>query len=160
MPVRRVSLRQGRRPEIHRTPTNPRSQNKLPIIAQRGVNATPPQDQYFKGALFLNTLRSIVDDDKKWFSLIREFYQKFKYQNIMTEDMVAYFNKETGKNLTPVFDQYLRHPALPVLELKFDTPGSVSYRWVADEKGVQYAGKGGNCRQLANDTTDGANGKR
>ena len=37
--------------------------NQQPIIAQRGVNATPPQDQYFKGALFINTLRSVVDDD-------------------------------------------------------------------------------------------------
>ncbi len=38
----------------------------------------------------------------------------------MTEDVVAYFNQKTGMNLTPVFDQYLRHAALPVLELKFD----------------------------------------
>ena len=37
-------------------------------------------------------------------------------------------------NLTAVFDEYLRHPALPVLELKFDEAGgSVSYRWKADE---------------------------
>ena len=53
----------------------------------------------------------------------------------MTEEVVAYFNKETGKNLTPIFDQYLRHAALPVLELKFDeAKGEVSYRWKADEK--------------------------
>ncbi len=47
----------------------------------------PPQDQYFKGALFINTLRSIVNDDTRWFSLIHDFYQHFKYQNIMTEDV-------------------------------------------------------------------------
>ena len=35
-------------------------------------------------------------------------------------------------NLTPIFDQYLRHTALPVLELKFGD-GTVSYRWKADE---------------------------
>ena len=52
----------------------------------------------------------------------------------MTEDLVAYFNLKTGMNLTPVFDQYLRHAALPVLELKFDgAAGAVSYRWKADE---------------------------
>ena len=61
----------------------------------------------------------------------------------MTEDMIAYFNEKTGRNLTPVFDQYLRHPALPVLELKFDTPGSVSYRWLADEKGFNMPVKVG-----------------
>jgi aminopeptidase N len=110
-------------------------QNRKPVIARRGVNATPPNDQYFKGALFLNTLRSVVDDDKRWFKLLRDCYQKFKYSTIMTEDMVEFFNKETGKNLTPMFDQYLRHPGLPVLDLKFDeTKGEVSYRWKADEK--------------------------
>lgn len=109
-------------------------QNRTPIITQRGVNAEPPQDMYFKGALFINTLRSIVDDDKRWWTLIHDFYQHFKYQNIMTEDVVAYFNKQTGKNLTPIFDQYLRHTALPSLELKFDeTAGTVAYRWKVDE---------------------------
>ena len=110
--------------------------NRQPIIAQRGVNRTPPQDQYFKGALFLNTLRSVVDNDQRWWALIHDFYQQFKYQNIMTEDVVSYFNQKTGMNLTPIFDQYLRHTALPVLELKFDgQPGDVSCRWKTDEPG-------------------------
>jgi aminopeptidase N len=109
--------------------------NAAPIVARRGINAAPPGDQYFKGALFINTLRSIVDDDKRWFKLLRDFYQHFKYQTIMTEDIVEFFNKETGKNLTPIFDQYLRHAAIPVLELKFaDAKGEVEYRWKANEK--------------------------
>jgi aminopeptidase N len=108
--------------------------NALPIIAPRGVNATPPQDMYFKGALFLNTLRSIVNDDRRWWALIRGFYQHFKYRNIMTEDVVEYFNRKTGMDLTPVFDQYLRHAALPTLELTFDDAArTVRYRWKADE---------------------------
>jgi len=61
-----------------------RVKNQQPIITERGVNATPPQDMYFKGALFLHTLRSIVNDDKKWWTLIKDFYQHFKYQTIMT----------------------------------------------------------------------------
>jgi len=109
--------------------------NDRPIITERGVNAEPPEDQYFKGALMLNTLRSVVNDDAKWFRLIHDFYQHFKYQNIMTEDVVAYFNQQTGMNLTPIFNQYLRHTALPTLELKFnDATGTVAYRWKADEK--------------------------
>jgi hypothetical protein len=37
-------------------------------------------------------------------------------------------------NLTPIFDQYLRHTAIPALELKWnDADGTVSYRWKADE---------------------------
>src|SRR5262245_18504690 len=113
----------------------PKIQNKQPIITQRGIHRSPPGDQYFKGALFLNTLRHVVNDDRKWFGLIRDVYQHFKYQNIMTEDMVAFFNQKLGWNTTPLFDQYLRHADIPTLELRFDeTAGSIAYRWRADEK--------------------------
>ena len=109
-------------------------QNREPIIAERGIAATPPQDMYFKGALFLNTLRNVINDDARWWALIHDFYQHFKYQNIMTEDVVAYFNQQTGMYLTPLFDQYLRHTAIPTLELKFnEADGTVDYRWLADE---------------------------
>jgi len=98
------------------------------------MNATPPQDMYFKAALFLNTLRTVVNDDARWWTLLKDFFQHFKYQTIMTEDIVAWFNQKTKMNLTPVFDQYLRHTALPKLELKFDEAGgTVSYRWTVDE---------------------------
>ena len=59
--------------------------NREPIVAPRGVNRVPPQDMYFKGALFINTLRSVVDDDERWWRMVREFYDRFKYQNITTE---------------------------------------------------------------------------
>ena len=109
-------------------------QNREPIIAERGIAATPPQDMYFKGALFLNTLRSVINDDARWWALIHDFYQHFKYQNIMTEDVVVYFNQQTQLYLTPLFDQYLRHTAIPTLELKFnEADGTLDYRWQADE---------------------------
>jgi aminopeptidase N len=114
----------------------PKVKSERPIISARGVNATPPQDQYFKGILFLNTLRSVVNDDAKWFAMLHDLFQKFKYQNIMTEDIVAYMNQYTGMNVTPIFDQYLRHTAIPTLELKFDdAAGTVAYRWKADVSG-------------------------
>ena len=109
--------------------------NQAPIITARGVHRAPPQDQYFKGALFLHTLRSVVNDDTKWWKLMRNTYQEFKYRNIMTEDLVRFFNKETGRDWTPIFDQYLRRPTLPALELKANDDGTLGYRWRADETG-------------------------
>ena len=118
----------------------PKVNNERPIIPPRGTNAEPPQDQYFKGALLLNTLRSIINDDTKWWADVHGFYQHFKYQNIMTEDVVAWWNQRTGMNLTPFFDEYLRHAALPVLELRFDpAKHTMSYRWKADEAGLRNA---------------------
>ena len=109
--------------------------NAVPIISEAGVFSTPPTDQYKKGALFLNTLRSVIDDDKQWFSLLRDYYRHFKYQTIMTTDMVAFFNRHTGRELRPIFDEYLRYAAIPTLELHFDAvERSVAYRWLAQEK--------------------------
>ncbi|ADW71027.1 M1 family metallopeptidase [Granulicella tundricola] len=107
--------------------------NQFPVISQEGVFSTPPGDQYKKGGLFLNTLRSVVGDDV-WFPLLHDYYQHFKYQTIMTTDMVAFFNQQTKMDLTPIFNQYLRHAAIPVLQLRFDDAAhTVSYRWQADE---------------------------
>ena len=132
-------------------------QNDRPIITARSVNGDPPEDQYFKGALFINTLRSIVNDDGRWWKLLHDFYQHFKYQNIMTEDVITYFNQQTGMNLTPVFNQYLRHTAIPTLELKFDEGDHrVAYRWKIDEPGFQMPVRVGNKDhwQVIHPTTD------
>ncbi len=115
--------------------------DRRPIITERGVYGDPPQDQYFKGAMMINTLRSILaqgkpDDDARWFRLIHDFYQHFKYTDTMTEDVIAWWNQHTGLNLTPFFNQYLRHVQIPTLELSFDqSTGTVEYKWQADEPG-------------------------
>ena len=112
----------------------PKVENQRPIIPPHGINAEPPEDQYFKGALMLNTLRSVIDDDAKWFADIHDFYQHFKYQTLMTEDVVRWWNKRTGLNLTPFFNEYLRHATVPTLQLRSDPEmHTVSYRWKADE---------------------------
>ncbi len=110
--------------------------NVEPVITEEGIYGTPPVDQYKKGGLFLNTLRSVVNDDGLWFKLLHDYYQHFKYQTIMTTDVAAFFCADTGLNLTPVFNQYLRHAAIPTLELRFDDAAhTVSYRWDAEEPG-------------------------
>ncbi len=127
----------GLKPKVH---------NEIPIVTAHDTNAEPPQDQYFKGALMLNTLRSVIDDDAKWFADIHDFYQAFKYKNIMTEDVVAWWSQRTGMDLKPFFDEYLRHAALPTLEFSFPQPGVVQYRWKADEPGFAMPIKVGNPR--------------
>ena len=110
--------------------------NRSAIITDRGLHRSPSEDMYFKGALFLHTLRSVMNDDKKWWSLVRETYDTFKHKNVMTEELLDLFNLRFETDLTPIFNQYLRHKSLPELELSFDDEkGEFSYRWVADETG-------------------------
>lgn len=111
-----------------------RVENARPVISEPNVVSTPPVDQYKKGGLFLNTVRSVIGDDSEWFKLLHDYYQRFKYQTIMTTDMIAYFNEHTRLDLTSIFNEYLRHAAIPTLELKFNQAEStVAYRWNAEE---------------------------
>ena len=114
----------------------PKIENLRPIIPARGTNTEPPEDQYFKGALMLNSLRSTINDDAKWFADIHDFYQHFKYKTTMTEEVVSWWSDRTGMDLTPFFEQYLRHAAIPILEWNLDAgTHAIRYRWKADEAG-------------------------
>lgn len=109
--------------------------NEQPIITQRGIHETPPQDMYFKGALFLHTLRSVVDDDARWWRLMRGIFETFRYRNIFTEVLIDYVSVELERDVRPLFDEYLRRATLPALELApVDDGATLAYRWRAGER--------------------------
>lgn len=115
-------------------------ENKEPVIGSYGVNNFRLGDVYPKGCMMLHTLRSVIDNDSAWFNLLRGLQQQFRYQTVTTEDVVGYINKTLGKDLTPFFDQYLRHAALPELQLKFkpnEDKLEVQYRWKTDVSGFK-----------------------
>ncbi|NHZ86743.1 MAG: hypothetical protein GWP19_12855, partial [Planctomycetia bacterium] len=64
--------------------------NREPIIGPTAVNHWPTRDMYFKGALFLNTLRSIIDDDELWWNMVYDYSNYFRGQNIYTTDVLNY----------------------------------------------------------------------
>ena len=107
--------------------------NNKPIIGQFGVNfKSGNSDMYYKGALMLNSLRHMINDDAKWWAMLKKYAETFQYKIIETKDVVQFFSKESGLNLTPFFDQYLKHKAFPELEYKL-SEGTLVYRWKADE---------------------------
>ena len=74
--------------------------------------------------------------DARWFASLRAFYEHFKYEDITTDEVISWWNAETHLNLTPFFNQYLRHTAVPTLELNFDeATHTVLYKWQAEEPG-------------------------
>lgn len=102
--------------------------NDKPIIGIYGVNQEGSGDMYPKGALLLNTLRHVINDDAKWWKLIVDYSNTFKHKIIDTETVIAFFNKESGLNLTPIFNQYLYKTTIPKLELK-TVKGKLQARW-------------------------------
>jgi aminopeptidase N len=124
----------GRQAELKRL-FHDHPENKEPIIGVYNVNHFHMGDMYLKGSLLLETLRDVIGDDSLWFTIFRGIQERFRYQPVRTEDIVSYFNTATGKDYTYFFDQYLRHPAIPVLALTVRQDGEglrVAYKWEAD----------------------------
>lgn len=85
----------------------------------------------------LTTLQHVVNSDSGWFAMLRGIQQRFKYQSVTTEDIVAYVNESLKADYTYFFNEYLRYAAIPVLVLKFNQTAAgltVTYKWQANQK--------------------------
>ena len=93
-------------------------QNSKPILGHYGVNQEGSSDMYYKGTLILNTLRSVVDNDEKWWSILNKFALTYRHKIIESKDVIAFFSSEIHFDLKPFFMQYLQEKSVPTLELK------------------------------------------
>ena len=115
-------------------------QNNGPIIGPYGVNKEGSGDMYYKGGNLLNMIRTIINDDEKWREILRGLNKTFYHQTVTHDQIVNYINQQSGKNLTPVFDQYLKYQNIPTLEF-MTLGGKLMCRWIADVPGFNMAVK-------------------
>ncbi len=71
---------------------------------------------YQKGAWFLHTLQKELGNALFW-KIIQNFYQKFKFKNVNSDDFKNFVEKESKKDLTALFDLWLYKSELPPFEL-------------------------------------------
>jgi aminopeptidase N len=110
-------------------------QNKYPIIGAYNVNDEGKDtDKYYKGGNMLHTLRQILNDDEKWRQILRGLNKTFYHQTVETKQIEDFLSKETGRDLSKFFDQYLRNTQLPKLEYKIEK-NRIKYRWTNTVKG-------------------------
>jgi len=108
--------------------------NDRPILGVYNVNKEGSGDMYYKGGNMLNMIRTIINDDEKWRSILRGLNKTFYHQTVTYDDVVGYINQQSGKNLSPVFDQYLKYRSIPILNF-METGGKLYVRWISDVKG-------------------------
>lgn len=106
-------------------------ENEHAIIPHYNVNEKGPGDMYSKGGNMLHTIRHVINDDAKWRQILTGANQKFRHQTIDGTQLIAYFDRQSDKELTQIFDQYLRYPDIPVFEYHIEG-GTLYYRWDAD----------------------------
>ena len=102
--------------------------NDRPIIGEYGVNHEGSGDMYYKGANLLHTLRQVVGDDEKWREVLRGMNEEFYHQTVTSQQVEVYLSEAIGRDLSAVFDQYLRDTRIPMLEYRLQG-GRFHYRW-------------------------------
>ncbi|MEJ7768804.1 MAG: M1 family metallopeptidase [Chitinophagaceae bacterium] len=110
--------------------------NKSPVIGPYNVNneGNSGSDMYYKGGNMIHTIRHIINNDEVFKKILRGMNKTFYHQTVTTRQIEEFFSKQSGIELSKVFDQYLRTAHLPVLEYKA-TDNRLSYRWSNCVKG-------------------------
>ena len=108
-----------------------RVRNDRPILGKFDVNNEGSGDMYPKGALLLNTLRHVINNDTLWWKMLYKYATTFKHKIIDTKTVIAFFNTESKMQLAPIFNQYLQYVDIPLLDLKW-RKNQLEYQWRTD----------------------------
>jgi len=109
-------------------------QNDKPVIGPYGVNKEGSGDMYSKGANMIHTIREIMNDDELFKSILQGLNRDFYHKVVDSKEVEAYISKKSGKDVSAVFNQYLRSTRIPVFEYKIEGT-KLAYRWTDCNKG-------------------------
>ena len=88
--------------------------NETPIMpGSRGGT-----DMYTKGALMLNTLRTLVDNDSVWFNTLKKLALDFAHACITTKELMHFLSENLNINVQPLFYEYLYKTNPPKLTVQ------------------------------------------
>jgi aminopeptidase N len=78
------------------------------------------RNSYEKGGFVLHMLRSEIGDSA-FFRGVRAYYTQFKHGNALTPDLQAALEKTSGRKLDVFFEQWLRRPGYPEIDVTWQT---------------------------------------
>ena len=127
--------------------------NDKPIIGPYGVNQEGSGDMYNKGNNIMHMVRQVIDNDSVFRNILRGLNEAFYHKTVDSKDIENYITKKSGKDLSKLFDQYLRTTQIPTLEYKIEGE-KLSYRWTNCINGFNMPVKLANSDQWINPGTD------
>lgn len=113
--------------------------NQRPVVGPRDRRFFDYRDSdvYYKGAWILHSLRSTLDDDSLFFSMIRGFYQQKSRTTTNSQEFVDWVNQQSGRDFGWFFDQFLHDRRIPIFEYYIHGNGEIYYRWADTHPGFQ-----------------------
>ncbi|TXD47999.1 M1 family metallopeptidase [Polaribacter sp. IC073] len=110
--------------------------NEETLIGTYNVNKEGSKDMYNKGGNMLHTLRQWIDNDEKWRLILRKMNKEFYHQTVETKQIEDFLSRETGFNLKPFFNQYLRTIKIPTLAYTIENK-VLTYKWTNIVEGFE-----------------------
>ena len=103
--------------------------NEIPIVGRENENHWALHgDTYMKGAWVMHTLRSVINNDKIWFEILKEFMVENAKGFANTRDFFNKVNEKTGVNYWYFAEQYFYSPHQPKLDY-YQTDEKFHFRW-------------------------------
>ena len=103
-------------------------QNRYAMIGPYDVNyQQKDSDIYYKGSAMLHTLRLLINDDKKWWGLLKGFYEYGAEKgHVVTQDFYTFLHtylQDEKESYTAFLDLYLKTTKLPQIQYKLTAEG-------------------------------------
>lgn len=102
--------------------------NDIPVVGPYGVNQEGSGDMYPKGANMLHTIRTVINNDSLFRSILRGLNKDFYHKTVTSKQVEDYISEKSGIDFSKVFDQYLRTTKIPVLQYEI-RDGNLNYHW-------------------------------
>lgn len=103
-------------------------ENASPIIGKYGVNEEGSGDMYYKGGNLVHYVRQLFDDDEKFRAALRAMNKRFYHKITTSTEVEQFWSEQVGRDLAPLFEQYLRNVKVPTLEI-LKQGNKIKYRW-------------------------------
>ena len=103
--------------------------NEIPIVGNENENHWALHgDTYMKGAWIMHTLRSVINNDKLWFEVLKEFMVDNAKGFANTKDFFNKVEEKTGEDMWYFAEQYFYSPNQPELEY-YQTETDFYFKW-------------------------------
>lgn len=94
--------------------------NDEPLTGKYGLNNEGSGDMYPKGALIVHTIRGIINNDEKFFEIIKGLQTTFRHKTVNSKDIEKYISEKSGINFSEFFNLYLNNADIPKLSVEIE----------------------------------------
>ncbi|HET8574112.1 MAG TPA: M1 family metallopeptidase [Edaphocola sp.] len=103
--------------------------NDKPVEGRQGQCDEGSSDAYDKAGFMIHTVRMIMNNDTAFFDMLKAMNQKYEHRLVTGKQIESFISSYAHMDFTKMFDQYLRQAKLPVLALKKQPGGTLTYYW-------------------------------